>query len=84
MIAFTLARTNMFLDTILLTIGGGYTYQEGNLQLRACRAIRMTMERMNVRKPRLAFWRRQGINVIVLPDHLKPPSRVAVLRRPTK
>jgi hypothetical protein len=26
----------------------------------------------------------QGINVIVLPDHLKPPSRVAVLRRPTK
>jgi RES domain-containing protein len=26
----------------------------------------------------------QGVNVSVLPDHLKPPSRVAVLRRPTK
>jgi RES domain-containing protein len=26
----------------------------------------------------------QGVNVVVLPDHLKPPSRVAVLRRPTR
>ena len=26
----------------------------------------------------------QGVNVIVLPDHLKPPSSVAVLRRPSK